>query len=83
MIWIDTKTDFGLTRNRVEFCRKFQKGIYSETIRTFRFIPIFVSKPMRIIVNQSEKRFVPRLMTKGQESIRINLSKPSFQFKSI
>ena len=27
---------------------------------------------MRIIPNQSEKRFVSRLMTKGQKSIRIN-----------
>ena len=38
----------------------------------FRFIPIFVSELMRIIPNQSEKRFVSRLMKKGQKSIRLN-----------
>ena len=36
----------------------------------FRFIPISVSKPMRIIPNQSEKRFVTRLMKNGKKSIR-------------
>ena len=30
----------------------------------FRFIPISVSEPMRIIPNQSEKRFLSRLMKK-------------------
>ena len=38
----------------------------------FRFIPIFVSEPMRIIPNQSEKRFVSSLMKNGQKSIRLN-----------
>ena len=38
----------------------------------FRIIPISVSKPMRIILNQSEKRFVSRLMKNGQKSIRPN-----------
>ena len=38
----------------------------------FRFIPISVSEPMRIIPNQSEKRFVSRLMKNGQKSIRLN-----------
>ena len=38
----------------------------------FRFIPIFVSEPMRIIPNQSEKRFVSRLMKNGQKWIRLN-----------
>ena len=38
----------------------------------FRFIPISVSKPMWIIPNQSEKRFVSRLMKNGQKSIRLN-----------
>ena len=38
----------------------------------FRFIPIFVSEPMRIIPNQSEKRFVSRLMKNGQKSVRLN-----------
>ena len=48
----------------------------------FRFIPISVSEPMRIIPNQSEKRFVSRLMINGQKSnqsetkfsIQINLN---------
>ena len=38
----------------------------------FRFIPITVSEPMRIIPKQSEKRFVPRLMKNGKKSIRPN-----------
>ena len=38
----------------------------------FRFIPIFVSEPIRIIPNQSEKRFISRLMKNGQKSIRLN-----------
>ena len=38
----------------------------------FRFIPIFVSESMRIIPNQSEKRFVSCLMKNGQKSIRLN-----------
>ena len=37
----------------------------------FLFIPISVSEPMRIIPNQSEKRFVSRLMKNGQKSIRL------------
>ena len=37
------------------------------------FIPITVSEPMQIILNQSEKRFVSRLMKNGQKSIRLNL----------
>ena len=36
------------------------------------FIPIFVSEPMRIIANQSEKRFVTRLMNNGKKSIQTN-----------
>ena len=39
----------------------------------FRFSPIFVFEPMRIIPNQSEKRFVTRLMRNGKKSIRPNL----------
>ena len=39
----------------------------------FRFIPIPVSESMRIIPNQSEKRFVYRLMENGQKSIWLNL----------
>ena len=38
----------------------------------FRFISIFVSEPMRIIPNQSESRFVSRLMKNGQKSIQLN-----------
>ena len=38
----------------------------------FRFIPISVSEPMRIIPNQSEKRFVSCLMKNSQKSIRLN-----------
>ena len=38
----------------------------------FQFIPISVSEPMRIIPNQSEKRFVTRLMKNGKKSIRPN-----------
>ena len=38
----------------------------------FRFIPISVSEPMRIIPNESEKRFVSRLMKNGKKSIRPN-----------
>ena len=62
----------------------------------FRFIPIFVSEPMRIIPNQSEKRFVSRLMKNGQKSIRLypinpktsirmnpNQSQTKFQSRSI
>ena len=37
----------------------------------FRFIPISVSKPKRIIPNQSEKRFISGLMKNGQKSIRL------------
>ena len=59
----------------------------------FRFILISVSEPMRIIPNQSEKRFVSRLMKNGQKSIRLNPinsdtsirmnSNPIFQSRSI
>ena len=59
----------------------------------FRFIPISVFKPMRIIPNQYEKRFVFCLMKNDQKSIRLNPinsetlirinPKPSFQSKSI
>ena len=38
----------------------------------FRFIPISVSEAMWIIPNQSEKRFVSRLMKNGQKPIRLN-----------
>ena len=38
----------------------------------FRFLPIPVSEPMRIIPNRSEKRFVLHLMKNGQKSIRLN-----------
>ena len=38
----------------------------------FLFIPISVSESIRIIPNQSEKRFVSRLMKNGQKSIRLN-----------
>ena len=38
----------------------------------FRFIPISVCEPMRIIPNQSKIRFVSRLMRNGQKSIRLN-----------
>ena len=38
----------------------------------FRFIPIIVSEPMRIIPNGSEKSFVTCLMKNGQKSIRLN-----------
>ena len=43
----------------------------SSHLQLFRFIPISVSEPMRIIPNQSEKRFVSRLMKNGQKSIRL------------
>ena len=38
----------------------------------FRFIPIYVSKLMGIIPNQSEKRFVSRLIKNDQKSIRLD-----------
>ena len=38
----------------------------------FRFIPISIFEPMRIILNQSEKRFGTRLMKNGKKSIRPN-----------
>ena len=47
------------------------KFIPSES-KLFRFIPIYVSEPMRIILNQSQKRFVSCLMENGQKSIRLN-----------
>ena len=50
----------------------YRIGIHSEVIRIFRFIPISVSEPMRIIPNQSEKRFVTRLKKNGKKSIRPN-----------
>ena len=40
--------------------------------KLFRFIPISVSEPMRIILNQSEKRFLSRLMKNDKKSIRPN-----------
>ena len=59
----------------------------------FQFISISVSKPMRVISNQSEKRFVSRLTKNGHKSIRLNPinsetwirtnPKPSFQSTSI
>ena len=49
--------------------RKYRIGIYSEPIRT---IPISASRSMRIILNQSEKRFVSSLMKNGKKSIRPN-----------
>ena len=45
----------------------------SNPIRKQVFNPISVSEPMRIIPNQSEKRFVSHLMKNGQKSIRPNL----------
>ena len=42
------------------------------TEKNLRFIPIFVSEPIRIIPNQSEKRFVSRLMKNGKKSMRPN-----------
>ena len=41
-------------------------------LKLFRCIPISVSEPIRIIPNQSEKRFVSRLMKNVQKSIRLN-----------
>ena len=38
----------------------------------FRFIPMSVSEPMRIILNQSEKRFVSRLIKNDLKPIRFN-----------
>ena len=38
----------------------------------FRFIPISVSEPMRILPNQSEKRFIPCLIKNGLISILLN-----------
>ena len=40
---------------------KFKKLIPSQS-ELFRIIPISVSEPMRIFLNQSEKRFVSRLI---------------------
>ena len=45
---------------------------FPSQLELFRFIPISVSEPMRIIPNQSEKLFVSRLMKNGQKSIRLN-----------
>ena len=44
-------------------------------LELFRFIPISVSEPMRIIPNQSEKCFISCLMKNGQISILLNLIK--------
>ena len=55
--------------NLVDSAIKYRIGIHSESIRT---IPISVSEPMRITLNQSEKRFVFRLMKNGKKSIRPN-----------
>ena len=59
----------------------------------FWFILISVSEPMRIIPNQSEKRFVSGLMKNDQKSIRLDQincetsirmnTKPSLQSRSI
>ena len=64
----------------LEYSRKFHspgESIGEEFIPSqselFRFIPISVSEPMRIIPNQSEKLFVSRLMKKGKKSIQSNL----------
>ena len=38
----------------------------------FRFIPISVSEPIRIIPDQSEKRFVSRLMKYGKKPNLLN-----------
>ena len=38
----------------------------------FQFIPISVSEPVRIIPNQTKKRFVSSLMKNGQKTIRLN-----------
>ena len=46
--------------------------VFEINIRLFLFIPISVSEPLRIILNQSEKRFISRLMKNGQKSIRLN-----------
>ena len=46
----------------------------------FRAIPESVSEPFRVIPNQSEKRFVSRLMKNGQKSIRLNLIQFEFGF---
>ena len=56
------------------------KSIPSQS-ELFRFILISVSKPMWIIPNQSEKRFVSHLMKNGQKSIRPNpiISKTSIR----
>ena len=37
---------------------------------SLRFILISASEPMRIIPNQSEKRFITRLIKNGKKSIR-------------
>ena len=50
----------------------FLKFIPSQS-ELFRFIPISVSEPMRIIPSQSKKCFVSRFMKKGEKSIRLNL----------
>ena len=65
--------------------RKYRIGIHSKPIRT---IPISVSEPIRIIPNQSEKRFVTRLMKNGKKVFNpINpssdWSKSNFQSESI
>ena len=39
----------------------------------FRFIPISVSEPICIIQNQSEKRFIARLMKNGKNSVQPHL----------
>ena len=52
--------------------RKYRIGIHSDQSELFRFIPISVFESTRIIPNQSEKRFVTRLMKNGKKSIRPN-----------
>ena len=52
----------------------------------FRVIPEFVFELLRVIPNQSKKRFVARLMKNGQISIRginPNEYEPNFQFELI
>ena len=50
--------------------QKYRIEIHSESIR---IIPIFVSEPMRIIPNQSEKRFIsPLAKVSDWNSFRVN-----------
>ena len=49
--------------------RKIRKIIQSQRIQ---IIPKSVSGPFQIILNQSEERFVSRLIQNGKKSIRFN-----------